>query len=491
LDDAGIPRLDYLPENPDRFVSQVRDAGIEFDYLISACFGFILPPTVLSLPRIAGLNTHPSYLPFNRGRYPNVWAIVDRTPAGGSVHYLEPGIDSGPLLVRHEVRVRPDDTGESLYHRCVQATEQAFHEAWDRVCSGQTAGTPQAELGPGTDHKGRDLKRLDRLDLDQKVRAGDLINWLRARTFPPHPGVRFESDGKEYQVRLEIAEVSSGSEEQRATDGGCRTRETPEKKRHAGETVPAAAGVTGEPFYRQVRPVNDPGKIEAMATDPATARLGVEFIRKVTPYDYSYNFSWLGRPVIQFPQDLIALQEIVWSVQPDLVIETGVAHGGSLIFHASLLELLQGDGEVLGVDIEIRPHNRAAIEAHPLFSRISLLEGSSVAPKTLERVRATAAGRKRVLVILDSNHSHEHVLRELQLYSPLVTRGSYLVVLDTIIEDLFDGPAPDRPWGKGNNPYTAVREFLDTDDRFVLDDFIQKKLLITVGAGGYLRCVRD
>jgi cephalosporin hydroxylase len=183
------------------------------------------------------------------------------------------------------------------------------------------------------------------------------------------------------------------------------------------------------------------------------------------------------------------MQEIVWRVRPRLIIETGIAHGGSLIFYSSLLELLGEDGRVVGIDIDIRAHNRVEIEKHPLFKRITLIEGSSVAESTVAAVRQIASGRYPVLVVLDSNHTHDHVLQELRLYSPLVTKGSYLVVFDTVIEDMPAHAFPDRPWGIGNNPKTAVHEFLRTNDRFVMDKDIDTKLLLTVAPDGYLRCV--
>jgi cephalosporin hydroxylase len=207
-------------------------------------------------------------------------------------------------------------------------------------------------------------------------------------------------------------------------------------------------------------------------------------------YRYSYNFSWMGRPIIQYPQDMIAMQEIVWRVQPDLIIETGIAHGGSLVYYASLLELLGGDGLVLGVDIDIREHNRAAIEAHPMARRIRMVQGSSIDASTVARVADAARGRKRVLVTLDSNHTHAHVLEELRLYSPFVTEGSYLVVFDTVVERMPKSMFPDRPWGPGDNPMTAVHEFLETSDRFVIDRDVENKLLLTVAPDGYLRCVK-
>ena len=225
-----------------------------------------------------------------------------------------------------------------------------------------------------------------------------------------------------------------------------------------------------------------------MAADPAMAGSADDFMRKSIAHRYSYNFSWLGIPIIQYPQDVMALQELMWTDRPDLVIETGVAHGGSAVFFASMLELL-GSGTVVAIDIDIRPHNRAAIEAHPLAKRIVLIEGSSTDGAIVAAVAERARGARRVLVVLDSNHTHDHVARELELYSPLVRRGGHLAVLDTIVERL-PGP-PDRPWGPGNSPGSAVAAFLATNDRFVVDAEVSDKLLITVAPGGYLRCVRD
>jgi cephalosporin hydroxylase len=205
---------------------------------------------------------------------------------------------------------------------------------------------------------------------------------------------------------------------------------------------------------------------------------------------YSYNFSWMGRPIIQYPQDMIAMQEIIWELKPDLIIETGIAHGGSLIYYASLLELI-GKGEVLGIDIDIREHNRREIEAHPMFKRIKMIEGSSIDENLVAKVKEMAKGKQTVLVSLDSNHTHEHVLRELQLYAPFVTPGSYLVVFDTIVEDLPEGYFKEqRPWGIGNNPKTAVWEFIKDNDQFVIDTAIDNKLLISVAPEGYLKRVK-
>jgi cephalosporin hydroxylase len=231
--------------------------------------------------------------------------------------------------------------------------------------------------------------------------------------------------------------------------------------------------------------------IQEMSEDPQSAELTKKWFGMSLKHEYSYHFTWLGRPIIQYPQDIIALQEIIWQVKPDLIIETGIAHGGSLIFSASMMELLGGDGVVVGIDIDIRSHNRAEIEKHPLFRRITMIEGSSTDPAIAQEVYSLARQRKKVLVVLDSMHTHDHVARELELYSPLVSSGSYLVVFDTVIEDLPSDSYPDRPWGKGNNPKTAVWEFLKKTDRFVIDREMENKLLITVAPDGYLKCVKD
>ncbi|MFZ1109705.1 MAG: cephalosporin hydroxylase family protein [Rhodomicrobium sp.] len=217
---------------------------------------------------------------------------------------------------------------------------------------------------------------------------------------------------------------------------------------------------------------------------------------------YMYNFKWLGRPIIQLPADIVAMQELIWQVKPDLIIETGIAHGGSLILSASVLAMLDyadaaEKGEmldpskpkrtVLGVDIDIRKHNRAAIDAHPMRSRIELIEGSSLAPNIADRVRTAASDKNCVLVALDSNHTHDHVIEELRLYAPLVTPGSYCVVFDTVIEDMPDDLFPARPWSKGNNSKTAVWEFLKSHSEFEIDRSMADKLMITAAPDGYLR----
>lgn len=236
---------------------------------------------------------------------------------------------------------------------------------------------------------------------------------------------------------------------------------------------------------------NDPETVRRMAADPEVRRLARELIARTVPYRWSYNFTWLGRPVIQFPPDLVAIQQLIWDVKPDLVVETGIAHGGSLILSASILELIGAPAEVVGVDIEIREPNRRAIEAHPLAKRIRLIEGSSTDPGVVARVFEAARGRSRPLVILDSLHTHDHVLRELELYSPLVRKGSYLVAMDTIVEDLPAELYPDRPWSPGNSPKSAVHAFLKASDRFAIDRDFEARLLLTASPDGFLACVRD
>lgn len=209
---------------------------------------------------------------------------------------------------------------------------------------------------------------------------------------------------------------------------------------------------------------------------------------------YSYHFSWLGRPIIQYPQDIIAMQEIIWKVKPDIIIETGIAHGGSLIFYASMLELLELCGntshsKIIGIDIDIRAHNKKAIIEHPLYLRgkIHMLQGSSIDPLLIAKVVNIAQKHEKILVILDSNHTHEHVLSELEAYAPLVSRGSYCVVFDTIVEQMPENAYPQRRWGRGDNPASAVAEFLKSHSEFAADTEIDDKLLISVAPGGYLK----
>ena len=236
-------------------------------------------------------------------------------------------------------------------------------------------------------------------------------------------------------------------------------------------------------------------RVSANGMNKALITAAQDFMKLSTTPKYSYNFSWLGRPIIQYPQDIVAMQELIWSIQPDLIIETGIAHGGSLIFSASMLELnaICGgpqDAEVLGVDIDIRAHNREAIEQHPMFKRITMIQGSSIAADIIKQVKAKADGKQRILVCLDSNHTHDHVLAELEAYAPLTSVDSYCVVFDTIVEDMPADMFPNRPWGPGNNPKTAVWEYLKTHPEFEIDKEMDHKLLISVAPDGYLKRTR-
>ncbi|MEJ0010267.1 MAG: cephalosporin hydroxylase family protein [Alphaproteobacteria bacterium] len=239
------------------------------------------------------------------------------------------------------------------------------------------------------------------------------------------------------------------------------------------------------------RPIDSerPGLLRALREDAGTQRLANALTAELTRHKYPYHFDWLGIPIIQCPQDMVALQEIIWRTKPDVVVETGVAYGGSLVLSASVLKLL-GKGKVIGVDILIKPKNRAAIEAHPLAPLITLIEGSSVEDTVVAKVKSLIPDGARVMVVLDSDHTHAHVLAELERYAPLVTKGCYLVVMDSVIEDLPPELFEGKRWGKGNNPKTALHAFLKTTDRFAIDSDIDGKLLITATPDGFLRCVK-
>lgn len=228
---------------------------------------------------------------------------------------------------------------------------------------------------------------------------------------------------------------------------------------------------------------------EKMYKDRKMKNLALKFTASFLKNKYPYNFDWLGLPIIQIPEDIVAMQEIIWKVKPDLIIETGIARGGSLIFYASLLELI-GKGEVLGIDIDIRKHNEKEIKNHKMFKRIKMIEGSSIDAKVIKEAKKMAKRHKKVLVCLDSLHTRAHVLKELELYSPFVSKGSYVLVFDTIIEYLAKGFYKNRPWDKGNNPATAAREFLKKNKDFIIDKEIENKLLITVAPGGYLKRIK-
>lgn len=242
--------------------------------------------------------------------------------------------------------------------------------------------------------------------------------------------------------------------------------------------------------------------IHSLGNDSHLKRKSIDWLCETSKHNYSYNFSWLGRPIIQYPQDVVAMQELIWQIKPDLIIETGIAHGGSLIFSASMLAMQEmcsaiesgipfnpadSKRKVLGIDIDIREHNRAAIEAHAMASRIQMIQGSSIAPEIISQVHDIAKSYQRILVCLDSNHTHDHVLAELEAYAPLTSQGSYCCVFDTVIEDIPSEILCTRPWGSGNSPKTAVWEYLKTHPEFEIDKSIQDKLLITVAPDGYLK----
>lgn len=232
--------------------------------------------------------------------------------------------------------------------------------------------------------------------------------------------------------------------------------------------------------------------VTRLGSDEEMNGLTSQWLGKAQELGYSYNFDWLGLPIIQYPQDIVAMQEVIWKIQPDVIVETGVARGGSLIFYASLLELTancggkQG-GRVIGIDIDIRQPNRDVIEAHPMSKRIDLVQGSSIDAAIVDQVRDMVGNAPRVLVCLDSNHTHDHVLEELRAYAPMTTPGSYCVVFDTLVEHLPDEAIGDRPWWRGNNPLTAVRAYLEETDMFEVDSKMHDKLQISVAREGYLR----
>ncbi len=253
-------------------------------------------------------------------------------------------------------------------------------------------------------------------------------------------------------------------------------------------------------FKEEVR-----GRISENAHELEMVQAAQNFMRASTAPKYCYNFSWLGRPIIQYPQDIVATQELIWRIKPDLIIETGIAHGGSLILSASLLAMIdfaeaiergqvldptRSERKVLGIDIDIRAHNREAIESHPFRAYIETIEGSSIDPAVIAEVTTRARDAKTVLVFLDSNHTHDHVLAELEAYAPLTSVESYCVVFDTIIEDLPESMYPDRPWGPGNNPKTAARKYLDSHPEFAVDKSIDQQLLISVTPDGFLKRVK-
>ena len=224
-----------------------------------------------------------------------------------------------------------------------------------------------------------------------------------------------------------------------------------------------------------------------MGKDKEFRRMSLDWILKSNEHKYGYNFTWMGRPVIQFPNDMLIIQELIWQVRPDLIIETGIAHGGSIIFSASMLELIGGNGKVIGIDVDIRKHNRVEIENHSMMKRIVMIEGSSINEEIVNQVYEIAKDKKSIMVFLDSNHSHKHVLSEMDAYGKLVNVGSYMVVFDTCIELFPKGYCSDRPWDVGDNPMTAIQEYLEGNDNFIRDELVNSKAVITAAPDGYLR----
>jgi cephalosporin hydroxylase len=234
-------------------------------------------------------------------------------------------------------------------------------------------------------------------------------------------------------------------------------------------------------------------KIKKMGKDQEFLKISKKWFLKSVEHEYSYHFTWLGRPIIQYPQDILAMQEIIWKVKPDVIIETGIARGGSLILSASILELI-GKGQVIGIDIDLRKKNKNAIKKHSMAKRIKTIEGSSIDQAVIKKVRKIIGKRKKILVFLDSNHTYEHVAKELEIYSEFVKKGSYLVVFDTVIDDLPEdnhSRKMKKPWGKKNNPKIAVKKFLKNNKRFIVDEMLDSKLMLSVGPSGYLFCVKS
>jgi cephalosporin hydroxylase len=228
-----------------------------------------------------------------------------------------------------------------------------------------------------------------------------------------------------------------------------------------------------------------------MGTDQALQEKTRDWFNHASRHEYSYHFEWMGRPIIQFPQDMVAMQEIIWRVKPDIIVETGIAHGGSLIFYASIMQMMRIHGKVLGIDIDIRPHNKKALDEHMMRDRIEMIQGSSIEEGIFSKVKDIVDTYEKPLVILDSNHTHDHVRQELELYADFVRKDSYLLVFDTVVEFMDKELSSKRPWGHGNNPYTAVQDFLKGNNRFEVDQEIENKLQISVAPGGYLKCLSD
>ena len=242
-------------------------------------------------------------------------------------------------------------------------------------------------------------------------------------------------------------------------------------------------------------------EIEKQSEDKIFKDLSFDWLNQSWKNKYTYHFSWLGRPIIQMPQDIIAIQEIIWNIKPDLIIETGIAHGGSVCLSASLLALLEMEDlkinpkaiknrKVIGIDIDIREHNKEKINNHFLADKITMIEASSIDQKTFKKVEKISKNYSNIMVMLDSNHTEEHVLQELKLYGSLVSKNSYCVVFDTIVSKMDDEFSKGRPWDKENSPKSAITKFLNLNKDFVVDCSIDKKLLLSMAPGGFLKKIK-
>ena len=453
-----------------QFVSEAatldRLHGRDVDLGLLAWWPKLIRKRLIAFPKLGFINTHPSLLPYNRGKHYNFWALVERAPFGVTLHKVTEDVDAGDIVAQRPIPYDWTDNGETLYRKA--------QDSWSSYSLTLTPSCARGLLKSSRSSFPKD--RFTALRNSTKRAALSLISLRGARPSKPAPGEDL------YRASWLLV----------------RGRRLDLRGPHSyHENIEMSAY---ENFKQECR-----ADIARMSSNDQLQDASRGWMNEANAHRYSYHFEWLGRPIIQYPQDIVAFQEVVWEVKPDLIIETGIAHGGSLILSASILALIdyceaaeagvaldpaKPKRTVLGVDIDIRAHNRAAIDAHPLRSRIDMIQGSSIAAEVAEKVRECAKGKKRVLVSLDSNHTHDHVLEELKLYAPLVTAGSYCIVFDTIIEDLPEGVFPDRPWGKGNNPKTAVWEFLKSHEEFAIDRSVQEKLLITVAPDGFLKRLR-
>lgn len=242
-------------------------------------------------------------------------------------------------------------------------------------------------------------------------------------------------------------------------------------------------------FDRPAFEIENRQQASAQHDDCDLQRKALDLLIQSDKYGYTYHWTWLGLPIIQLPPDINATQEIIWQNKPDVIIETGIAWGGSVVMYASIQQLV-GKGKTIAVDRVLPQKNIDAIMGYPFSDRIHLLHGSSTDPEIIEAISAMIEPDDSVMVLLDSNHTHDHVLAELRLYGPLVSPGQYLIVSDTIIEDIPVQEHRARPWGPGNNPKTALQEYLRESDRFEEDTYINEKLLTTFTPNGYMKCIK-